>query len=113
MHGYGFLKDGKVLSVQQHKTGDVVTNPARQTTMGTTTAVCAHSRLELLLHLCELLFSHGSLALAQLLQLLSGCIKVWSWRCWGDLQQQHLETTRCIRLYTEASSHSFWPLMQV
>lgn len=84
-----FLKMARYSLCNNTKRGDVVINPARQTTMGTTTAVCAHSRLELLLHLCELLFSHGSLALAQLLQLLSGCIKVWSWRCWGDLQQQH------------------------
>lgn len=45
------------------------------------------SRLQLLLHLGELLLGHGAFSLPQLLQLLSGRIKVWSRGCGRDLRQ--------------------------
>lgn len=47
------------------------------------------SRLQLLLHLGELLLGHGSFSLPQLLQLLSRCIKVWPWRGWRDLHHNN------------------------
>lgn len=52
-----------------------------------------YSRLQLLLHLCELLLGHGSFSLSQLLQLLSGCIKVGSGRGRGDLDR-HKQTNK-------------------
>lgn len=48
------------------------------------------SRLKLLLHLGELLLCHGSFSLSKLLQLLSGCIKVWPWGGRGDLSNNNL-----------------------
>lgn len=48
-----------------------------------------NSRLELLLHLGELLLRHGSFSLSKLLQLLSGRIEVWPRGGRGDLSNNN------------------------
>lgn len=55
------------------------------------TTVC-DSRLQLLLHLGELLLGHGAFSLTQLLQFLSGGVKVWPGGCRGDLRQQFYQS---------------------
>lgn len=82
VHGDGLLEDGQVLPERDTAVSEVNRCDCQLTEGG------RDSRLQLLLHLGELLLGHGAFSLPQLLQLLSGRIKVWPGGRGGDLQQQ-------------------------
>lgn len=81
VHCDSLLEDGQVLPDRE---GSGVSEENRRA-VGQRTEGGGDSRLQLLLHLSELLLGHGTFPLPQLLQFLSGCIKVWPRRRRRDL----------------------------
>lgn len=83
VHCHCFLENGQVFTETQTDDLSLHCNCLGKTNKQA--IKLRHSRLQLLLHFGKFLLSHGALPFSKFLKLLTGCIKVWPWWSWRDL----------------------------